>query len=379
VSAHAAGGYPSHIRDAADDLDVQIVTPPFPAPDPLDGDALMDMLSHTRKPAGVSRQLTTFDLTTRSKTRMIRPGERVTIGDVSGAGYLSRLWITFPGWFWPHWHPSGAIDVSLLKALIMRIYWDDADTPAVEAPVGDFFGAGHCEFNSFAARYVGTSSGGFYCCWPMPYSTGFRIEFENRHPTMGTDLFLNANYQELDAPVAGAGYFCGQFHTGRRGPADGAVVLEAEGSGHFVGMMLHMQGELMHYLSFLEAPEYVYIDDDWETPRFTGTGLEDYFSGGWYFRDGEFTGPLHGVPLKDPLRSMVTMYRFHEADAIGFDRRIKLTFENPWEVERLKPYWYSSVAYWYAGQPGPPQRRLPSHRQVMQLYRTRDTDHLSIP
>jgi hypothetical protein len=73
------------------------------------------------------------------------------------------------------------------------------------------------------------------------------------------------------------------------------------------------------------------------------------------------------------------MYRLHDADAIAFDRRMRILFVNPWEVERLKPYWYSSVAYWYGDSPAPKQPKLPTHKQVMQLYRTRDTDHLSIP
>jgi hypothetical protein len=196
---------------------------------------------------------------------------------------------------------------------------------------------------------------------------------------MGIDLFLNASYQQLDAPLPEAGYFCTQFRTARRRGGDEALILDAKGSGHFVGMMLHMQGEPMHYLAFLEAPEYVYIDDDWEAPRFTGTGLEDYFQGGWYFRDGEFAGPMHGVLLKDPLRSMVTMYRFHDEDAITFDRRIRITFVNPWQVERLKPYWFSSVAYWYSDTPAPRQPKLADHKAVTRLYRTRDRDHISIP
>lgn len=336
-------------------------------------------LSAAHKPAGVSRQLTTFDLKTRGKTRRIDPGERVTVGEVRGAGYISRLWLTFPGWFWPHWHPTAPIDTSLLKALVLRIYWDGAKRAAVEVPIGDFFGAGHCEFNSFTSRFVGTSSGGFYSLWPMPYNTGFVIEVENRHARLGTDLFLNASYQELEAIPPDAGYFCTQFRTGRRQGNEETLILETEGTGHFAGMMLHMQGEIMHYLSFLEAPEYVHIDDDWDEPRFVGTGLEDYFNGGWYFRDGAFTGEWHGVPLKDPLRSMVTMYRLHDDDAIAFDRRIRIRFVNPWEAERLKPYWYASTAYWYGETSAPRQPRLPSHKQVMQLYRTRDTDHLSIP
>lgn len=337
------------------------------------------LLSVACKPPGVSRQLTTFSLDRRSKTRMLHPGERVTIGEVSGAGYISRLWITFPGWFWQHWNAQAAVDPTMLKSLILRIYWDAAPTPAVEVPAGDFFGAGHAEFNSFTARFLGTSSGGFYSLWPMPYAKGFRIEFENRHPTLGTELFLNANYQELDASPAGTGYFCTQYHTGRRGPAEPTLVLDTAGNGHFAGLMLHMQGEPLSTLSFLEAPEYLHIDDDWDTPRIVGTGLEDYFNGGWYFRDGEFAGPMHGVPMKDALRSMITMYRFHDEDAIGFDRRIRMAFVNPWDPDRLKPYWYSSVAYYYNDAPAPPQPDFPDQTAVLSYYRTRDRDHLSIP
>ena len=40
--------------------------------------------------------------------------------------------------------------------------------------------------------------------------------------------------------------------------------------------VIYMQGEERNYLSFLEAPEHVYVDGDWETPRIVGTGLEDY-------------------------------------------------------------------------------------------------------
>ena len=66
-------------------------------------------------------------------------------------------------------------------------------------------------------------------------------------------------------------------------------------------------------------PSFIYIDtEDKSVPTIVGSGLEDYFNGGWYFREGEFCGELHGVPIKDPLRSMVSMYRYHEQDAILF-------------------------------------------------------------
>src|SRR5690606_25233912 len=101
------------------------------------------------------------------------------------------------------------------------------------------------------------------------------------------------------------------------------------GKGMYVGCTLSCQGESLNYLSFLEAPEYVYVDGE-TVPRIVGTGLEDYFMGGWYFREGAFAGPHHGVPVKDSLRSAVAMYRVHERDAIHFGRRLRFTFQNPW-------------------------------------------------
>ena len=110
-----------------------------------------------------TRQLTTFNLARKSKTIPIPRGKRVTVGEVKGQGYIAQFWLTFPGWFWQHWNTKAPINQSILKTLILRIYWDGAEQPAVAAPVGDFFGAGLCEVASFASRYFGTSSGGFFC------------------------------------------------------------------------------------------------------------------------------------------------------------------------------------------------------------------------
>jgi hypothetical protein len=140
-----------------------------------------------------------------------------------------------------------------------------------------------------------------------------------------------------------------------------------------------MQGQERNYLSFLEAPEYVYLDDDWDSPRIVGTGLEDYFLGGWYFREGVFIGPYHGVPVKDPLNASVAMYRVHEADAIHFRRRFKFAFVNPWAAERLRPFAFSSVAYLYLDKPAGQGTPLPSAKELLCWYRIRNTDHLSVP
>ncbi len=326
-----------------------------------------------------SRQFTTFNLGRKSKTIPIPRGKRVTIGEAQGRGYIAQFWLTFPGWFWQHWNTKAPISASILKTLILRVYWDGAEQPAVAAPVGDFFGAGLGEVASFASRYFGTSSGGFFCKFPMPFRKGFRIELENVDATIDTDVFCNVLYQLTEDLPAPLGYFHAQFRTGRNeGPAP-VEIADAAGRGHYVGCLLYMQGQDRNYMSFLEAPEHVYVDDDEQTPRIVGTGLEDYFLGGWYFREGPFIGPYHGVPIKDALNASVAMYRVHEADAIRFAKRLRFAFVNPWAPERLRPFAFSSVAFLYLDRPDGSGAAMPAASDLLCWYRIRNSDHQSIP
>lgn len=119
-----------------------------------------------------THQLTTFNPETRNKTAWAPAGETVTIGKVKGEGRIANLWMTFPGWFWQHWNTEASIDQSILKTLILHIYWEGAKKPAVEAPAADLFGSGLAEAANYASKYFGGSSGGFFCKFPMPFKEG---------------------------------------------------------------------------------------------------------------------------------------------------------------------------------------------------------------
>ena len=143
---------------------------------------------------GVSRQVTTFDPKTKVKACLIKPGEKKTLVNYEKAGIITPMWITFSGWFWEHWDTRFEVDPTILKKFILRIYWDGNDYPSVEAPMGDFFGVGQCEYKHYLSQYMGMSSGGFYCYFPMPFSKGVRIGVENMHDKVMPSIFLNANY-----------------------------------------------------------------------------------------------------------------------------------------------------------------------------------------
>lgn len=324
-----------------------------------------------------THQLTTFDRETRGKTVPIPRGHRVTIGTIEGTGYLAKFWITFPGWFWQHWATDRPVSQTILKTLILRIYVDGSEQPQVAAPVGDFFGIGLCEVASFTSRFFGMSSGGFYCAFPIPFRKSLRFEFENLDETIDTEVFLNALYQLTDELPADLPTFHAHFYTGGNPGPDPLVIADVEARGKFVGCTLSCQGIERNYLSFLEAPEVVTLDYE-SQPRIVGTGLEDYFLGGWYFREGTFAGPDHGVPVKDALRAAVAMYRVHDQDAIYFERHLRFAFESPWKPEHLKPFVHSSVAYLYLDglQAAPP---IPDRESLLCWPRIRDCDHQSIP
>ncbi len=57
------------------------------------------------------------------------PGETKTLLDIHGGGVVNRIWCTM-----------NDQTPERLRSLVIRMYWDDAPTPAVNAPLGDFFG-----------------------------------------------------------------------------------------------------------------------------------------------------------------------------------------------------------------------------------------------
>ncbi|MDD4009338.1 MAG: DUF2961 domain-containing protein, partial [Fermentimonas sp.] len=323
-----------------------------------------------------SGQLTTFNNETKQKAFPIQPGERKILVQHDSPGIISRIWMTISGWFWENWdvREEKWPDTTILKKLILRIYWDDNKFPSVEAPFGDFFGVGHCEYKHFVSKYIGMSSGGFYCYLPMPFNK-VKIEVENLHDKSIPHVFLNANYTSYEVLPSDAGRFHCMYNSGTNAGSEPQYILKTRGKGHFVGCCVSMQSWLPNYLGYLEAPEYIFIDDDFEekTPVIVGTGLEDYFNGGWYFRDGEFNAPLHGVPLKDPLRSMISMYRFHETDPIFFDKSFVMMFQSPRPPEHTREFKYSSTAYWYQQSASELLFKLPNKDKLVDLYRIRDT------
>jgi hypothetical protein len=85
--------------------------------------------------------------------------------------------------------------------------------------------------------------------------------------------------------------------------------------------------------SHLEGDERVSIDGS-RYPQIHGTGLEDFFNGGFYFLGGPVSLPTHGNPAQPatserrPGLTLRSAYRLLLGDAIPFSSHIRLAIEH---------------------------------------------------
>ena len=193
----------------------------------------------------------------------IPAGKTAVIASLKGPGMIVGLWFTIM-----------SSDDHFLRRILLRAYWDYEKTPSVEVPVGDFFGTGFA-YKHFITPYLGMSSGGYYCYFPMPFAKAARIEIVNETGQEIQSFYYHINWRTLDqAPGVDIGYFHASW---RREPRTTStkpyVILDAKGSGQLVGVNMNMQG-YDNGMQYLEGDELGFVDGE-KTPSIRGTGPED--------------------------------------------------------------------------------------------------------
>ncbi len=283
----------------------------------------------------------------------IAPGKKLTIFDVEGPGMVVRMWFAI-----------NSSDPYFLRRIVIRIYWDDESKPSVEAPIGDFFGSGF-KYRPYISQYLGMTSGGYVCYFPMPFERSARIEITNetRHEIYG--FYYQIDYQKFEGALeSDVAYFHAQWNRSIRTNYDSNfVILKAEGKGHLVGVNLSVQS-YDGKLGFLEGDEMIYVDGE-KRPSIRGTGTEDYFSGAWYFNNGEFAGPYSGLIYKNDTLGQISAYRLNIVDPVPFRKNIKVTIEHGHGNQDVADY--SSMAYWYQMEPHKPFAPFPIAGQRIPL------------
>ncbi len=305
-----------------------------PSTNRADLERLLSPASLPYAKAAKQYQVASTDSTGQNNDRItIAPGATATILNVTGPGIITRIWFTVD-----------SRDPDFLRKLVLKMYWDDETEPSVNVPFGDFFGCGF-EYRQYISQYLGMTSGGYVCYFPMPFEKSARIQIVNETNQEVYAFYYQINYFKLEGYLdRSVGYFHAYWNRDIRTDYDSNyTILKADGQGHVVGVNLQMQSYDGNF-SFLEGNEVVYVDGE-KKPSIVGTGTEDYFSSGWYFNTGEFSGPYHGLILKDDSLGRISAYRLNILDPIPFKRHILFTIEHGHDNQEIADY--SSTVYWY--------------------------------
>ena len=163
-------------------------------------------------------------------TAALKSGETKTLATLLGPAQIVALHIKI-----------APVTRFTLRQTVLRMTWDGAKNPAVEVPLGDFFGAVY-EAKSYKSEPLSVAEGELVCTMPMPFADTARIALWNA----GTSPLTAVTWNIQTAPLAKFDAKVGWFHAAWRHEQAAAnqplVLADISGTGRWLGMNLALQG-----------------------------------------------------------------------------------------------------------------------------------------
>lgn len=236
---------------------------------------------------------------------------------IEGPGILRRIE------FEPEWDriPEFRRD-AILRDWMVAIRYDGSTNESVKVPLGDLCGTPWRRLRT-RALYFGMEGDALFCAFPMPFAESVEIRIEPGMIPLAPVAVRARVEPRTGSPIGEMGYFHANWQ--RTTPSDAGrphPILRVEGRGKFVGCLLSVAAMDGSYW-VLEADEFIRKDREKEA-GWIGTGLEDYFNGGWYYQN-VMAGPTHGLFVKEPFRTV--QYRVHAMDPSVFRESLDMEFE----------------------------------------------------
>lgn len=245
-----------------------------------------------------------------SGSAVLTPGGSKLIATFEGSDLINGILIRTNR---KNWHRLG-----------LRLTFDDHDPQLI--PLLDLMGVMRQDGGATMSLLMGADiAGDLYCYFPMPFFQRATVELMRRPVEGPTRFKIEYAVRTAGAPPPDdAGIFRVQVRGNARDLKNQEVtLLEIDGEGKWVGLAVSMGPAKGDKWAFLEGDERVTINGETD-PFWIGTGTEDLFNGGFYFRDSEgrptpFTTALAGAPflLERPIAAV--MYRLLLGDAVVFN------------------------------------------------------------
>ena len=312
---------------------------------------------------GYTERISSWDTSGRNQDRwLLAPGETRVLADLEGPGVITHFWFTQRNHY---------------RECLLRITWDDAASPSVLAPLGDFFGLGHGIVNSYQSALFTASTKwnnrfnegcALNSYVPMPFRRRALVELVNESDEEHLQYFY-IDYERLPEPRAEAGYLHAEFR--RTNPFGGwgheirvntpeanivnrereawdsnYVILETRGRGHYLGCNLSVTNFQGTWGG--EGDDMIWVDGYRWPPDLHGTGSEDYLNQAWGMQDNAFLRNGSSI-YEHNTGGYQTSYVLHLENPVRFRKEIKVTIEHGHGNHLANEM--ASTAYWYAAKP----------------------------
>jgi hypothetical protein len=268
------------------------------------------------------------------------------------------------------------------RDILIRMFWDGEERPAVSCPAGDFFGASWGE-PAVRSLMLGAAANTDYMYFPMPFDRSARIELVSEAAD-GDAVEVQAELVLSDRPrTQEEGRFYAVWR--RENPTQAGTpftFLDIRGRGHVAGCILQAQGLEPGSTPFFEGDDQTWIDGKLAV---NGTGSEDFFNGGWYDVPDRWeerkSFPLSGCLDYKKYLGRSAGYRMLLTDAYAFRKSILQTIEHGPENNAV-PADYCATTFFYTAAEGPEPSPAPTptaERKVVDLRRIKFTPGWNVP
>jgi D-arabinan exo alpha-(1,3)/(1,5)-arabinofuranosidase (non-reducing end) len=264
-------------------------------------------------------------------TSTLVPGQTLDLATRTGTAWLRGIRLHLP---------RSTYASVRLKVLI------DTES-AVDMPLADFFAASGDAIVTPRGVLAAEDAAGWLYAWiPMPFRESANIQLV-ADASLPAPVSVDSALAFEDAPVgAEAGSFAAELSDSCA--ATGNIVLyDGVGAGKVIGVSARYRASGAANLGYLEGDERAYFDGA-IAPGWYGTGVEDFFDGGFYFDHGPFARPLAGTTLVDTNGAGTTAaYRWMLADPIVYANGLRLTQEVGFSPTQAAPMCVRSVVHAY--------------------------------
>ena len=261
-------------------------------------------------------------------TQNIAPNQAIVLANRSGSGWLRGIRLR-----------ATPADYANLR---LQLSWDGVT--AVDLSFAEFFARDADAVQAPRGVLLGQDANGWLYVWfPMPYRSAAQVSVSASAGLAGATTLESALSFDAAAVPADAGSFVAE-KSSACGTAD-LTLFSRSGAGRIVGISGRHAASGGGSSEYLEADERVYVDGG-IAPRWYGTGLEDFYNGGFYFDAGAYFTPLAGASKVAP-GATTSAWRLMPTDGPTFQQQVAFRFEPGATPSVATPACASAVAYAY--------------------------------